>query len=149
MCYNEILLIKKKASMTNIVNHPTDNQSGAVVKSALLVAVTLLVGLALGIFLGPKFTNWVKYGQQTNYQSGDAGVMQDLATIMVLPNETPVISTVMDSSNLQAQPFFAKAQQGDKIILYTNYQKAILYRPSSKQIVEIIPTTVNAESFSL
>lgn len=51
-------------------------------------------------------------------------------------DETPTIATVSDITKLQGQPFFAKAQNGDKVYVYSNAKKAILYRPSENKIIE-------------
>lgn len=152
ICYNGKVLKNKRVDVIDVLNNTATNKNSSVFAWRLnLIAFVLavLLGSLLGFFFGQYLLNWSKYAFQTNYQPGDTEVMQDLAKIMVLPNETPTISTVMDATNLQTQPFFNQVQQGDKIILFTNHQKVILYRPSSKQIVEVLPTTVNAESFSL
>jgi len=66
-----------------------------------------------------------------------AGYVTTISKFMILPaDETPTMATVADSSKLSSQPFFANAQNGDKVLFYTKAQKAILYRPSTNMIVE-------------
>ncbi len=62
----------------------------------------------------------------------------EVGKLLALPeNEAPTVATVADPSKLANQPFFAKAQAGDKVLIYTDNKKAILYRPSEKKIIEV------------
>ena len=63
---------------------------------------------------------------------------------MELPQEVPTVATVSDVSKLKNQAFFANAKNGDKVLIYQNAKKAILYRPSSNKIVEFGPINLGA-----
>ena len=56
-------------------------------------------------------------------------------------DEEPTIATVADITKLKDQPFFIKAQNGDKVFMYAKAKKAILYRPSTGKIIEVAPIT--------
>ncbi len=63
--------------------------------------------------------------------------------LIVLPeNEQPTVATVSDAESLREQPFFAQAKNGDKVLIYTNARKAILYDPLSNKIVEVAPLNI-------
>ena len=67
-------------------------------------------------------------------------VIAQVAKLIVLPEgETPTLATISDPEKLKDQPFFAKAQTGDKVLIYTNARKAILYSPTQNKIVEVAP----------
>lgn len=65
--------------------------------------------------------------------------------LMELPvGETPTVATVSDKDKLKDQAFFAHAQTGDKVLIYSNARKAILYRPSTNKIIEVAPLNITA-----
>ncbi len=60
--------------------------------------------------------------------------------LIVLPaEETPTLATVSDPDKLKDQSFFANAQKGDKVLVYSVSRKAILYRSSLNKIIEVAP----------
>ena len=69
--------------------------------------------------------------------------------LILLPtNEQPTIATVSDKSQLSTQPFFNNAVDGDKVLVYANAKKAILYRPSTNKIIEVAPVNITSPSVS-
>lgn len=60
-----------------------------------------------------------------------------------LPEEDPTIATVSDVEKLNDQPFFKNARIGDKILIYTNARKVILYRPEEDRVVEVGTVNIN------
>ena len=66
-----------------------------------------------------------------------------VSRLIVLPDgEEPTIATVSDPEALKGQAFFAKAKTGDKVLIYTNARKAVLYDPEADKIVEVAPLTI-------
>jgi CRISPR/Cas system CMR-associated protein Cmr5 small subunit len=62
---------------------------------------------------------------------------------MDLPaDETPTLATVTDKEKLKDQDFFKKSENGDKILIYANAKKAILYRPSTQKVIEFAPLLI-------
>jgi hypothetical protein len=63
---------------------------------------------------------------------------------LVLPaGEEPTLATVSDKEKLKGQTFFAAAENGDKVLIYTTAKKAVLYRPSIDKVIELAPVFVN------
>lgn len=89
--------------------------------------------------------------------SGSAGssdevkqLVDAVGKLMILPSdEQPTVATVTDLAKLSGQPFFAQAQVGDKVLIYQTAAKAILYRPSTNQIIELAPLSADASSLKL
>ena len=53
--------------------------------------------------------------------------------------EEPLLITVTDIEKVKGQPFFAKAENGDRVLVYQNAKKAILYSPGKDRILEVGP----------
>lgn len=70
-------------------------------------------------------------------------VMSDVSRHYSLPtNEMPALATVTDSRKVQSS-FSGKVQNGDKILIYQNNKKAIVYRPSIDRIVDVEPVLID------
>lgn len=70
-------------------------------------------------------------------------LIERVSKLIVLPEgETPTVATVTDPERLKSQAFFANAKTGDKVLIYTNAKKAILYDPVANKIVEVAPVNI-------
>ena len=78
-------------------------------------------------------------GQQQLAQQEVDVLLSQVSKHMVLPdNEKPTVATVTDIEALKKnQPFFEKAQNGDKVIVYVQARKAIIYSPEKDIIVNV------------
>lgn len=73
-----------------------------------------------------------------------------LAKLVVLPEgEEPVVATVTDKEKLKDQSVFAKAENGDKIVIYAKAQKAYIYRPSSNLLIDVVPVNIGNQQMSI
>ena len=110
--------------------------------------IFLLIAVLLLFALSSSFYFWQKAKTSQNTSEKAAAEVSDLVTkvgkLYELPtNESPTIATVSDKNKLLDQPFFARAQNGDKVLIYTNNKKAILYRPSINKIIEVAPINLS------
>lgn len=112
-------------------------------KSVFIILVVLLVVLAgTSVYFYGKFAG-LKANPQKVAEEETAALVSKVARLIVLPEgETPTVATVSDPEKLKDQPFFAKAKVGDKVLIYANSRKAVLYDPSSDIIVEVAPLNI-------
>ncbi len=91
-----------------------------------------------------QFSNSPERQQELARQEVQA-VVDQLKEIMIIPeNEFPQMATVDNAPELaKTQDFFASVQNGDKILIYLQNKKAIIYRPSTEKIVNIGPVVTD------
>lgn len=107
--------------------------------------VAIIAGLA--VFGGIYFN---KYNDLKNANPEDLQKTQVQQTIekvgklYTLPaNEQPDVATVKDKEALKKQyPFFDQAENDDVVLIYKDAKLAILYRPSSNQLVKVGPVNI-------
>lgn len=103
------------------------------------VGLLFVVSLAANAYLGRQ-VYMLSQDPQRMAQQEMLTIVGEVGKLMVLPEgETPTIATVTDPEKLSGQAFFANASAGDKVLLYTNAKKAILYSPSQGKILEVAP----------
>lgn len=122
-------------------------------KRALITIIILLVlflsGIAIFIYsgvggrVGVDFTN-IFYKKDASSINVEKLVIA-VGKKVLLPSEIPTIATVSDKTKLMNQPFFEKAENGDKALIYKGEQIAILYRPSIDKIINIGPVSIEDE----
>ncbi|MBX4195770.1 hypothetical protein KW796_02350 [Candidatus Parcubacteria bacterium] len=74
-------------------------------------------------------------------------IISEVGEKVILPEgETPTVATISDPSKLRDQPFFAEAEKGDQILIYTTSKKAVLWRPSVHKVVEVSSLNIIPDS---
>ena len=100
-----------------------------------LILILIPTGVAFYFY---RQADYLKKNPQIIAQEEVRDVIQKVEKLIVLPeNEAPALITVVDPEALKDQPFFARAKVGDKVLVYTNARKAILYDPVQNKILEV------------
>lgn len=108
-------------------------------KNKIVVLAILLVTLGVAFFY---FWNNIK-NEERETEKEVATVVKQVSRHILLPEgASPTVATVKDPEQLKDQPFFANAKTGDKLLIYSDARKAILYRPSEDKIVEVAPVNI-------
>lgn len=132
-------------------------------KKKILIAVNILVIVALagaaGFYfkkyrdLNGKYTDVQgKYTELTkDPQAAQAAevrkYIEEVGKVYDLPkDEEPSVATVKDKEQLKDQPFFARAENGDITLIYSSAKLALLYRPSTKQLVNVSSVTIQQDA---
>ncbi len=124
--------------------YPEDEQNHKAVKivkrlffSVVILTVISILSISTSIWFYIKVQN-LENPAGSNQAAESSAVIKAVGKLMVLPtDETPTIATVSDLSKLKDQVFFAKAKVGDKVLIYTIARKAVLWRPSTNQLIEV------------
>jgi len=68
----------------------------------------------------------------------EKAIVDKISKSLTLPEgEDPTMATVTEPEKLSGQFFFKDAKKGDKLLIYQNAKKVILYRPSENRVVEV------------
>lgn len=123
-------------------------------KSKLIITGLLLLSLALLIGLGVVYRQYVqvkndpKTAQNAQQKQNDE-LIAKVGKLIALPkNEKPVIASVDDKTKLKDQPFFKDAENGDKLLMYAQTKKAIIYRESTNQLINVGPIAITSDTAS-
>lgn len=104
-------------------------------RTSILLIIIVILGLTAGYFYKKSTTNEAAISAREV-----KNLTNEIGKLVMLPtDETPTVATVSDPEALKDQPFFANALKDDKVLIYSNAKKAILYRPSIERVVNIAP----------
>lgn len=85
----------------------------------------------------------LKQDPQVTAQKEVADLVGKIGKLVVLPaGETPTVATVSDPAALKDQAFFSQATKGDKVLIYAQAKKAILYSVSLNKVIDVAPLNI-------
>lgn len=121
-----------------------------VLKKTLLLALFIIPLLGLAAFGGYYFKKYndLKNNPVNAEQAAKAEedrVLAEVSKLYDVPkDERPQIAAVRDKEVLKKENpnFFDKAENGDRLLLYQKAQLALLYRPSTNQLIKVGPLQV-------
>jgi NADH:ubiquinone oxidoreductase subunit 5 (subunit L)/multisubunit Na+/H+ antiporter MnhA subunit len=110
----------------------------------ILVSLLLLIAaMSTAVYFYREYLKFKQTPQQSSQAEADKTIAE-VGQLMVLPqDETPTVATVSDPVALHDQPFFAHASVGDKVLIYTKAERAILYSPTQHKIIEVAPISLS------
>lgn len=114
-------------------------KSGFASKISVIIAIIALI--AAGYF----YMEVRKLKQDPNVAAKQevVSLVEKVGKLVVLPaNETPTVATVSDPEALKDQAFFANASKGDKVLIYAEAKKAILYSVEMNKIIDVAPLNI-------
>jgi len=109
-----------------------------------LLALIFLAAIAGGYYYYQSYQKLLKNPDIITKQEV-TWLVEKIGNLMQLPSdEEPSTATVLDKDKLKDQAFFKNAENGDKILIYSKAQKAILYRPLADRIIEVMPIAIDS-----
>ena len=113
---------------------------------SIIISVIVLILFISSLYFYNQYQKTKQLLQNSNQQvTVNANVLiAQVGKLIQLPvNENPTIATVSDETKLAGETFFANAKNGDKVLIYAQAKKAILYRPSINKIIEVSSVNIN------
>lgn len=117
---------------------------GLLAKLNLVTIVLLVLAVAGGGSAYYYYSQNQKLAKNPNLaaQEESKRIVEAVGKLIDLPKEEPTIATVTDKNKVKDQPFFAKSENGDKVLIFTKAKKAVLYRPSTNKVIEVAPVNI-------
>lgn len=116
-------------------------------KIILSVVYVLLLGgaVAAAAVYYNKYNDLKNASPDQVQQAQTDSYIAEVNKLYALPaNEKPDVATVKDKDALKKQyPFFDQAENNDVVLIYKEAKLAILYRPSTKQLIKVGPVNVD------
>lgn len=117
------------------------------IKVLFMILIPLVIGggLIYAIALKkPEFLGLPKGSAQAQVEVET--LVAEVSGLIALPtDEKPTVATITDVEKIRTQAFFKNAMNGDKVLIYTNAKKAILYRPTEKKVIEVGAVNINQQ----
>jgi hypothetical protein len=109
-------------------------KKGRKILARAVVTLLLLGATAICVLLFLKYREAV----DTNPKNIEQKTVEEVAKLVETPDEKPSVVTVLDASKLSNAELAARAQDGDRLLVYAENRRVIMYRPSNGKIVDIL-----------
>lgn len=112
-------------------------------KKRFFSLLAVLIVIIVAGFVYYKFYYSTPGQQQKRDERTTTQLVKKVSKLMILPkDQKPTVFDIEDPNVLvQQQAFFAGAEKGDKLIVYSESSKAIIYSPKKDMIVNVGPVT--------
>ena len=147
---NDVYLFKMKKKDKDKKKKIGEKKTGKLevwLLAGLAALLVIVIGIAM-FFYG----RWQRYrddpmkAQKEQIERETNKVVRKVSKLMILPeDEMPSLVTVSNKEEInENQEFFKLTEDGDKMLIYRQARKAILYRPKSNRIVNVAPVNVSS-----
>jgi len=137
-------MLKEKENGVSLKTSANTRKKGTLKNFIVFLVFAVLIGVCVWLFIGYNDAQ-----EQVDYLSGltveDVNkkatdeLLEKVGKLILLPeDEQMTISTIQDIEKLvEGEPFFEKAQNGDKVLIYSD--RAIIYSPAKNILVNVGP----------
>jgi hypothetical protein len=149
---NSDLKLDKSDNPVRIPNFKSGKLQGKNLKIVLLALAILIVG-GLVVWGGysyfeiQRLRDPAELQRQTELQAEaeTQALAEKISKLMQLPEGDPVVATVTDKDKLADQPFFVSAENGDKVLIFSESSVAVIYRESDNKIINYGPIAITSD----
>lgn len=124
-------------------NHPPQPAPPAAVTLTLTRRRLTLIVLGI-VVLTAAVGGWLLF--RPHGSSAEREVQRyarDIGRLVILPNgEKPALATITDPTKLGHQKFFKDSKPGDKVLIYSEHNVVVLYRPAAHKVVNMGPVDI-------
>lgn len=139
--------------MDKLVEHKSNTNGGKSKDNGkrwtIIFAILALIGFGGAAYVYKQYLD-LKNNPDASKQAQESKVNDikaKVAKLIAVPtDETPTLATVTDVTKLKDQPFFKDAQNGDAILIFPQAKKAIIYRESANQLINVGPIAITSDS---
>lgn len=122
---------RQRISITIFFATLFQNKNRVKISALACLAIPVLVGIPYGLY-----EYHLTQDPSVIYAKKMKTLTDQVSHYVTLPtNESPITATITDKQALPKEVFFKYAQDGDKVIMYKQNKLAILYRPSTNQVI--------------
>ncbi len=108
----------------------------SVIVAFLVLSLLAVGGSGAGIYYYFQYQALSQRAKDPQAEVKD--VLAKVGKLIELPTgEEPTIATVQDAERIKSQPFFSKAQNGYRVILYSNAKLAIMFDEKANKIINV------------
>ena len=111
-----------------------------------LIVVSVIVVVALGALAFFQYREIQKLrSPETASEQQALQLKSRVSKLMQLPDEPPTVATVKDEDALRSQEFFKDSKEGDKVLIFPEAKKAVIYRESDNRIINSGPIVISSD----
>jgi len=134
VCYNRIMVIKlNPKKLFKILG--------------IIILILIAITPSYYFYHQYKKTQELLKNPQEAAKQENKKLLEAIARLIDLPSdEEPTVATVFDPEKLKSQSFFVRSKAGDKVLIYSNARKAILYDPIANKIIDVAPINIGTPS---
>ncbi|MET1033133.1 MAG: hypothetical protein ABWX94_01395 [Candidatus Saccharimonadales bacterium] len=115
-------------------NQSTKNSRRRGRRLNIILSVLLVIAVIAGGF-------WYWQYHKTadkNPESEQRRWTSELSKVIIMPDEKPLITTVLDKTKLTNETLASQAQNGDRLYIFAKSERLVLYRPADKRVVNML-----------
>ena len=114
-------------------------------KSHNILTISIILVLALAFLLGSIYKS-EQAKHEKEVESENTLMLEKISKLLNVPEEKPIVSTVNSNEDFANAPNFKSAEKGDKLFFWVSANQAILYRPSTNQVLDVAPVRATVET---